>query len=708
MLFTWSNLSAQTHVWDPAALTDGTIIILESRTTDGGEGYLFNGDAVKSSTLNSGNFFIVEREGDVINLKRKNDNKYVGIGTGNDPKPVVMVDAAEDAYDFTVSNATPNGTTGYMADTDRTKMLRFQGAANILNTQGAAAKPSFSNTGALGKWSVWYVYTYTEEEVAPYFPVTDLSQLSNEKRYFIKCERSFLLYSSNVPDRICTNIGEKVGSVTENHNDPNQQFRIEKDGTSYYLYSIGAGKYVSDDGTYVDTKSDAMTFSQTGNATYPWKLSIGTNCLNSQGEADITTWSANSVPRNTGIVVNAWGYNDNTKTDAGNSYCIEEVFISDADVETFKSQATSLANILGVELPEITAEVVMNAGGYAGKYVYSLAANNVYRIVTAGSSQRTGKAIGIYTDETEMYKNGVPAGVDNPDAEENSSSAPDQLWRFASIDNGIKLVNLNREAAGLDATIAQAVGGGPNPTPFTTLQNGGLFSVTIVDEANKVIRFDGSRDGNDGLNMEPEARKFHLSKWRDNNAQFTIQKIDEIKITLKEAESSNWASAYLPFGVSETSDDVELLTGNINSETGNVTMSTTDNVAAKNGFVIKGIGATATLTIDNGATATSGISGSTVATTSSSSIYVLGVGATSGKLGFYNMTTDGTAIAANKAFIESAAGIKGFVFDFGEATAIESVEANTNDNGAIYDLSGRRVQKTTKGLYIINGKKVIR
>ncbi len=522
--------------------------------------------------------------------------------------------------------------------------------------------------------------------------VTDLSQLSNDKRYFIKSERSFLMFSNGVPDRICTNLGEKVGSVTENHNDPNQQFRIEKDGTSYYLYSIGAGKYVSDDGTYVNTKSDAMTFSQTGNATYPWKLGIGTSCLNSQGQADIATWEANSVPKNTGIVVNSWGYNDDTKTDAGNSYSIEEVTISDAEVETFKSQAEPLAAILGVTLPEITAEIV-ESWGYAGKYVYSLAANNVYRISAAGASSVKGRVLSVV--------NGEPYGV--PAAE--VTNEVECLWQLRNIENGFKLVHLNREAAGLNACVAAVASGAMAVTHFTTVQNGGLLVLEKFNDEG-VVRFRQANTSgeHDYVNMDGDV--YSLNHWGATNSQFSIQKVENIDIALTEVDGSNWASAYLPFGV--TSDDAELLTGNINSQTGNVTMSTTDNVAAKNGFVIKGTGATATLTIDNGVTATSGISGSTVATTSSSSIYVLGVGATNGKLGFYNMTTDGTAIAANKAFIESAAGIKGFVFDFGEATAIEGVEANTNDNGTIYDLSGRRVQKATKGLYIINGKKVIR
>lgn len=51
------------------------------------------------------------------------------------------------------------------------------------------------------------------------------------------------------------------------------------------------------------------------------------------------------------------------------------------------------------------------------------------------------------------------------------------------------------------------------------------------------------------------------------------------------------------------------------------------------------------------------------------------------------------------------------IFDFGTETGIESIdgtEAGNAGNAAIYDLSGRRVQKAQKGIYIINGKKVIK
>ncbi len=75
-----------------------------------------------------------------------------------------------------------------------------------------------------------------------------------------------------------------------------------------------------------------------------------------------------------------------------------------------------------------------------------------------------------------------------------------------------------------------------------------------------------------------------------------------------------------------------------------------------------------------------------------------------GKVGFYQAT--GT-IPAGKAYIEyNDPTVKGFFF---EGTGIEMVQGFKGSKvQEIYDLSGRRVEKATKGLYIINGKKVMK
>lgn len=83
-----------------------------------------------------------------------------------------------------------------------------------------------------------------------------------------------------------------------------------------------------------------------------------------------------------------------------------------------------------------------------------------------------------------------------------------------------------------------------------------------------------------------------------------------------------------------------------------------------------------------------------------------------GKIGFWWGADGGDsfAIAANKAYLAVPASVAGTRngFAFGDdATGINNVNVNENVNGSVFDLQGRKVSTPGKGLYIVNGKKVV-
>ena len=86
--------------------------------------------------------------------------------------------------------------------------------------------------------------------------------------------------------------------------------------------------------------------------------------------------------------------------------------------------------------------------------------------------------------------------------------------------------------------------------------------------------------------------------------------------------------------------------------------------------------------------------------------YILANGASG--VGFYKATA-GTAIAAGKAYLVSPSDAPFFLIDFGgNVTGIDAVKgAEPKVNGEVYDLQGRKVANPTKGLYIVNGRKVV-
>ena len=96
----------------------------------------------------------------------------------------------------------------------------------------------------------------------------------------------------------------------------------------------------------------------------------------------------------------------------------------------------------------------------------------------------------------------------------------------------------------------------------------------------------------------------------------------------------------------------------------------------------------------------------TTAKAADASIYTLQNKSTHG-IGMYKY--NGTNIKAFRAYLPYTAPAEGgalrIVFD-DVTTGIEGIEVNDGGKTAIYDLSGRRVSRMTKGLYIVNGKKV--
>ncbi len=92
-------------------------------------------------------------------------------------------------------------------------------------------------------------------------------------------------------------------------------------------------------------------------------------------------------------------------------------------------------------------------------------------------------------------------------------------------------------------------------------------------------------------------------------------------------------------------------------------------------------------------------------TDTNSTVYVLS--GHENKVAFY-LAGANTSLGANKAYLEITGGAAApsLVMNFGgETTGIESIVTESADK-AVYDLSGRRIQNPTKGLYIIGGKKV--
>jgi hypothetical protein len=90
------------------------------------------------------------------------------------------------------------------------------------------------------------------------------------------------------------------------------------------------------------------------------------------------------------------------------------------------------------------------------------------------------------------------------------------------------------------------------------------------------------------------------------------------------------------------------------------------------------------------------------------SYYILA--ATDDNVGMYPVELDNGAFVckANKAYLPISSALARIYFDFGTETGILETENGNVKTENCYDLSGRRVQNTQKGIFIVNGKKVVK
>ena len=215
------------------------------------------------------------------------------------------------------------------------------------------------------------------------------------------------------------------------------------------------------------------------------------------------------------------------------------------------------------------------------------------------------------------------------------------------------------------------------------------------------------------LNLNGDQKKLHY--WennKDNGSTFVAWKNCLPNINLNEVNGKSYASFYVDYPVKVTSEDVQVYTGTINGNSLEMTEADDKIIPANVGVVlISETGATtAEISISDvaGDPKSSDLTGTTspidISSTKSNYLVLGRDKDDQTKVGFYR--PNGTQIPANKAYIYLAGGnVQGLAFNFdGATTDINNISATT-DKQEIYDLSGRRVMKANKGLYIINGKK---
>lgn len=299
-----------------------------------------------------------------------------------------------------------------------------------------------------------------------------------------------------------------------------------------------------------------------------------------------------------------------------------------------------------------------------------------------------------------------------------NNSEVNQLWKAVpqgTAGNQFQFVNANAEKYLNNPQTAELNASAITYT-LTDLGAGQHFFIAN----NQVLKGNVSNGNLTGMTSESTG-----GTYRKNTADtWYIMPVKNFEITLHDGNDNQfYATAHFPFAISLSDAEAYVMDGRagnvvnltkvegvIPANTGLVIVSTTTNKATVN------------IEPETSTPVSSQLAGTNTDKTfdetdfSKSNTLVLGMGATSNKVGFYRPSNSATTVRHNSAYINTTGWdltgvntINGFIFNFGgDTTGIQTVINGESAHSVIYDLQGRRVTAPAKGVYIINGKKVIR
>lgn len=298
--------------------------------------------------------------------------------------------------------------------------------------------------------------------------------------------------------------------------------------------------------------------------------------------------------------------------------------------------------------------------------------------------------------------------------------------QFAFVGNPLDGFQVINRSAGNPRLVANADGTGnpsfANSPSSAQSDRWDIYNVTVGPASSITVpgdkRFGLNLHGNNAKKLNRNGASYNVVYWgdHDNGSTFTVSQADLPSLALNVFDGKTYASLYVDYPVQVTSENVKVYTGTVSGNTLQMTEANDKIIPAGVGVVLVGNTTSensAALSIANSAgTVSHGVIEGSITDVPIGGLQdlylVLGVSNEEPQsVGFFRPT--GTTIPAYKAYIPKSAtqSVRGLYFNFdGETTSIDPTVLTPAKEETIYDLSGRRVNKTVKGIYIKNGKKI--
>ena len=568
--------------------------------------------------------------------------------------------------------------------------------------------------------------------------VTSVGEISNDGIYMLEphnAERGMMYAGTEYLDACGGHANSNYPAnknVPIDASDENQQFVIYTYNGNKYLYNIGRAKFVG-------TASD-LYYQLTNTPINKWTVTDGTysNYFHLTSQADSKMATINAWVGGAGINIanpKDYGVTGATVDEEANNLLLTRVGTLTSEQQTTIESIISDYEVLMTNLDKLDAYTV---GTGLGEYTNadftseSFKDDNISTIRAAVANYDAATLSGIKNSSTnsisKMIINQPSSGsfiriksssvwAATPTYLTSSNSASDnsrcaytqtvsEIEGASTIlcyidDNLVGYSTGYKMNSGYRAPWNTAAGDGTTVS-FQAAANGTIGKYNITFSYNSSTRYlYANKD-----NLYSDSGGSSPSGSNTEGYNFELESVTSLPITFK----GQFASFFGPVDLT-LADGVKAYTGTLNGDNTILTLTEVDYVPANTGVILEYEAFSSETTLDFPILSTvtpiddTSLTGSTAAQNVAADSKLV-LGKSDDNWGIYKYS--GTTLGGFKAYMDMPeTPVKGFAFTFGDADAIANVlngEENTNE---VYDLSGRRVNAPARGLYIVNGKKVV-
>lgn len=396
------------------------------------------------------------------------------------------------------------------------------------------------------------------------------------------------------------------------------------------------------------------------------------------------------------------------------------VKVNAVDGEEYPTPTTAISLPDFIAAPTLKPEGIYHDGA-ATSYNLQLASTLPFTLSTDANRVYYYLAAGAGTEgRTMLYANGNSLELRAEAQADNLTAMRNDLWyvtgnpydglQFHNVGSGTTAMSKLKLSDITELGLSPAGGGHDTWKIYKISDNAfGLYGYNnwLLGSGNVAWKLNGS---------EVSFEKIDASAPNTSDA-FAFQAIEPtyvLPLHNSEADNAAFATTCAPFNFAIVGDDVKAYAGKLSADGKELDMKEIEgNVPANQGVILKaamGVSEVTVKVVNTADVIDNDLKGTNAEMTDLSQVYVFGRDNVTRHVGFFNAAGN-AALPANRAYLDKPAqeAVNAVAMNFGNGMVTNintAISAHGADNAPIYDLSGRRVQRTVKGsLYIKGGRK---